>query len=164
LVGGRRLGPMNKMTNLPFFHWFGVTTPLPALTSSTPMQALISSAAFSLHFLLDGLLTARDVGLCLGGPRGLALARLGDPGLGELFGVSPGLLLILNDRSQLLEGQIIQIDFSIDMSYLQNQLQHKNMIRLVKTVFLYYVSIRGNLSFKLQKLDQGDITSNYLLL
>jgi len=50
------------------------------------------------------------------------------------------------------------MDYPTGMSYLQNQIQRKNSVRKVKTVFTCDVSIRRNLCLKLQEVDKGDGT------
>jgi len=50
------------------------------------------------------------------------------------------------------------MDSYTGMSNLQNQIQHKNQVMIVKTVFLHdvWTPIRRNFSLKLQKVDKSD--------
>jgi len=46
------------------------------------------------------------------------------------------------------------------MHYLQNPIQHENLVIKLKTVFIYYFAIRRNLCSKLQKVDNGAVYGN----
>jgi len=48
------------------------------------------------------------------------------------------------------------LNFYTGMSYLQNQTQPKNLVMIVKTVFLCDALICCNLCLNLHKVDEGD--------